>query len=267
MSFEAMRMYGIIGYPLYEKAFFSRDYIHYETVFIISAIVAAIAAYLIGSLNFALIISKLKYKDDIRKYGSGNAGMTNMMRTYGRAAGIFTFLGDILKGVFAVIIATLLMGEACGYIAGIGCILGHCYPVWYKFKGGKGVAVTAAMILCLEPLVFVMVLLIFIVCVAFTKYISLGSMMAALVYPLFLQSFYRVTHTVPNHFYIVISVCSIVITLLLLFMHRSNMKRLLDGKENKFSFKKKGTNSPVIEPTTESQTEKKRSMHHEDDED
>lgn len=223
-------------------------------------IAMAVLAYLLGSLNFAIIISKVKYGDDIRKYGSGNAGMTNMMRTYGRAAGIVTFIGDLSKSVVSVLIATLLMGEYCGYIAGLACILGHAFPVWYKFKGGKGVAVTAAMILTLEPFVFLTLLIVFVACVLLTRYISLGSMMSALVYPIMLKNFYRVTHPGVNGLPFIPAVASILTALMILFLHRENIKRLLKGQENKFSFKKKGTNNSV---STEEKNEK-RSLHHDD---
>lgn len=233
-----IRLFGLLGIKLG-----SVDGGVSSNFIIISAIVAAFIAYMMGSLNFAIIISRLKYHDDIRKYGSGNAGMTNMMRTYGRTAGIFTFLGDLLKGVAAVLLTKLLLGEACAYIAGVACILGHCFPCWYGFRGGKGVAVSAAMILCLEPLVFLLVLLTFLLVVSITRYISLGSIMAALVYPIALKAFYPPTHNYVFFLYPVIIICSILITVLILFLHRENMKRLLEGRENKFSFKKKGTQS------------------------
>ncbi len=229
-----IRMYGILGMQFANENGFSL------TVFLIGAVLMAVLSYLIGSLNFAIIISKLKYHDDIRKYGSGNAGMTNMMRTYGAAAGIFTFLGDLLKGVVAVLLAEFLFGEPCAYIAGLACILGHVFPCWYKFKGGKGVAVSAALILTLEPTVFIVVFVTFVLVVLLTRYISLGSIMAALVYPLALSKFYPITHKVA-FLYPVITVCSVIIALLIVYLHRENMKRLLAGKENKFSFKKKGT--------------------------
>ncbi|MBE6573070.1 MAG: glycerol-3-phosphate 1-O-acyltransferase PlsY [Ruminococcaceae bacterium] len=270
MTFTDLRIFGILGSP-YVKKIVENDVLEYSytnlseyvTRFIIVSVIMAIVGYLLGSLNFAIIISKVKYKDDIRKYGSGNAGMTNMMRTYGRAAGIVTFLGDILKAVVTVIIATLLMGEACGYIAGFACILGHCFPCWYKFKGGKGVAVTAAMILTLEPFVFLTVLIVFIACVAFTRYISLGSMMGALIYPIMLKNFYTFTHPNYHILYFVVMIVSILTALMILFLHRENMKRLLAGKENKFSFKKKGTNNQ----TTHTKSEEKKSLHHDDETD
>ncbi len=198
----------------------------------------AIGSYILGSLNFAIIISKLYFHDDIRNYGSKNAGMTNMMRTYGRAPAILTFLGDLFKGIIAVTATQILVGRSFAHIAMLFCILGHCFPVWYNFKGGKGIATAAACILCLEPFVFVILLLTFIIVVAFTKYISLGSIMALLMYPLTLNAF--LPHTgisIPG----IVMPCALVTALLIIYLHRSNMKRLLNHTENKFSFKKKGT--------------------------
>lgn len=255
MTFTEIRAFGIIG-----NSVASSDFVRY---FIIVSVAMAIAAYLLGSLNFAIIISRVKYKDDIRKYGSGNAGMTNMIRTYGTAAGVVTFLGDLLKAVVSVLIAMMLMGEVCGYIAGLACILGHAFPVWYNFKGGKGVAVTAAMILTLEPFVFLTLLIIFILTVLITRYISLGSMMAAFIYPIMLKNFYLVTHPGGYHpLYFIIIIVSIAVTFMIIFLHRENIKRLLKGQENKFSFKKKGTNNRTSEEKKEN-TEKK-SLHHDE---
>ena len=238
ITFNSIRAYGILGLKMAtDDGFIPGNFL------IIGTLIAVLISYMLGSLNFAIIISKLKYHDDIRKYGSGNAGMTNMMRTYGRVAGIFTFVGDLMKAVVAVLLTGMLLGEVSAHIAGLGCILGHSFPCWYGFKGGKGVAVSAAMILCLEPFVFLVVLATFILVVAVTRYISLGSMMAALMYPITLRAFYPHTHD-PRYYsslYFIILICSVLTALLVLFLHRENMKRLLDGKENKFSFKKKGT--------------------------
>jgi glycerol-3-phosphate acyltransferase PlsY len=113
-------------------------------------------------MNFALVISKLKYGDDIRKYGSGNAGMTNMMRTYGKAAAGLTLLGDALKAVVSAVIGYISLGEYGAYIAGLFCILGHMFPIYYKFKGGKGVVTVAISILMCDPLVFLILFILFI---------------------------------------------------------------------------------------------------------
>ena len=194
-------------------------------------LLCAVIAYILGSLNFGTIISKYKFKDDVRDHGSGGSGMTNMMRTYGRSAAAFTFFGDFMKSVISVLIATLLCGEMGGYVAGFFCAVGHAFPVFFKFKGGKSIAVSAGMILCLSPLVFAILIVIFVILVLGTKYISLGSIACMLIYPLILN---RLT---PNPNFIV-TVFSMLLAGLVIFLHRANIKRLLEGTENKFSFKK-----------------------------
>ncbi len=186
--------------------------------------------YLFGSFNFATFISKKKYNDDIREHGSGNAGMTNMMRTYGTKAAVFTLLGDILKAALACLLGYIVMGRAGAYVAGIGSIIGHTWPLYYNFKGGKGVATALAMILCTNPLVALLLLVLFVAIVAATKYISLGSIMCALIYPIILAKFGTLT--------IVELICCFLLVFMLVFNHRSNIKRLINNEENKFSFKK-----------------------------
>lgn len=200
--------------------------------------VGGIIAYFLGSLNFAVIISKVKFHEDIRKYGSGNAGMTNMLRTYGKAAAAFTLLGDAAKAAVSVMIGTLLCGEAGAYIAGICCVIGHSFPIYYGFKGGKGIVVTAMTILCLNWLAFVILFAIFVLLVATTKYLSLGSIIGMLLYPLMLNRLYPFTHggmsegAVP-------AIVSMLNAALVIWLHRENLKRLWKGNENKFSLKKK----------------------------
>ncbi|MGN1128044.1 MAG: glycerol-3-phosphate 1-O-acyltransferase PlsY [Candidatus Flemingiibacterium sp.] len=201
-------------------------------------VVGGVIAYFLGSLNFAVIISKYKFHDDIRRYGSGNGGMTNMLRTYGKSAAAFTMLGDAAKAAVSVMIGTLLCGEAGAYIAGFCCVLGHSFPVYYGFKGGKGIVVTAMTILCLDWLAFVVLFAIFVILVATTKFLSLGSIVGMLLYPLMLNRLYPYTHggmsegAVP-------AIVSLLNAALVIWLHRENIKRLMQGKENKFSLKKK----------------------------
>lgn len=199
--------------------------------------VGAVAAYLLGGLNFAIIISKYKFKEDIRTFGSGNAGMTNMLRTYGKAAAAFTLLGDMAKTALSVVIGTLLAGEAGAYIAGLFCVIGHSFPCYYGFKGGKGIVVTATTLLCLEPVVFLILFVIFALLVASTKYLSLGSIIGMLLYPVLLNRMYTFLNGKPEG--AVVAIVSVLNTLLVVWLHRENLKRLLNGTENKFSLKKK----------------------------
>ena len=215
----------------------------------ISVFVTMVAAYLLGSINFAIIISGKQYKQDIREFGSKNAGMTNMMRTYGKKAAGYTLLGDALKAVVSCIIGYTLIGHLGAYVAGLFCILGHIFPVYYKFKGGKGVVTTAIAILMCDPFVFLVLITIFVIIVAFTKYISLGSVICVMLCPILSDKFSRLLRGFPTPF----SAFAIVIAILVVFKHWTNIKRLLNGTESKFSFKK----SVKAPETTEAKEENK----------
>ncbi len=190
-----------------------------------------VAAYLLGSLNTAVIVSKVMYKDDIRKYGSGNAGFTNMMRTYGMKAAVITFVGDLLKTVLAVLLAWLLRGYMVAYIAGLACFIGHILPCFCQFKGGKGVVCAASMMLMLDLRIFLCLLAVFLVAVLVTKYISFGAILGAMVLPLLVD---RMSVT-PASWDVLIA---FVVAAIVVFKHRSNLKRIWNGTESKFSFKK-----------------------------
>ncbi len=212
-------------------------------LYVVIGIVIAVLGYFLGSLNFAVIISKLKFGEDIRTKGSGNAGATNMSRTYGKAAGIATLVGDILKTVLPVFLAKVLCGEIYGYLTGLFCALGHAFPCYYRFKGGKCVAVTAAALLVMEPFAFLLLALVFFVTVAGTKYVSVGSIFTALISPVIIHNFIQNRYG-SGHVGIVFL---IVQCLLVVFLHRENMKRLMNGKESKFSFKKKKDETNISE--------------------
>lgn len=194
----------------------------------------AVLGYLLGSINCAVVISKLKYGDDIRKHGSGNAGATNMSRTYGKSAAIATLLGDMLKTVAAITVARFLCGDVIAYMTGMFCVFGHAFPCYYGFKGGKGVAVTAAMALSLDPIVFLIAFAVFALMLLGTKYVSMASISAALMYPLILDNFMKMRYGHDDlRIVFVLTVCVLIV-----FLHRENIKRLLDGKENKFNLNK-----------------------------
>ncbi len=201
-------------------------------------VLCALIGYLLGSLNFALILSGKMYKDDIRKHGSKNAGTTNMMRTYGNKAAGLTILGDMLKAVVAVVIGALIMGLYYGgYAAALGCVVGHVFPVFFGFKGGKGVATAAAAILVLNPLAFLCVLGVFLLSVLLTRYISLGSVLGAAVFPLltFYTCFGNQTIASGSGFAFL---CAFIIAVIVIVKHHANLSRLAHGTESKFSFKK-----------------------------
>lgn len=212
-----------------------------STVFIIiAAAIIMICAYLLGSINFAIIISGRKYHEDIRAHGSKNAGMTNMMRTYGRTAAAFTLLGDALKAITACLFGYALIGQLGAYIAGVFCILGHVFPIFYRFKGGKGVVTAFATILMCDPFIFLILFLLFVLIVLFTKFISLGSILCMLLYPILLDRITRFvsrfsTGEASTSPYIIFTV---IIAAIIVVKHWGNIKRLSQGTENKFSFKK-----------------------------
>ncbi len=201
-------------------------------VALLALLFCAVVSYLLGSLNFAVIISRLFFHDDVRKYGSGNAGATNMVRTYGRAWGIVTFVCDGLKAVVAVFLSMLLMGEGGAYIAALFAILGHVFPVYYKFRGGKGVAVAAISILSLNPLVFLILVALFVTIVAVSKYISLGSIICAFFYPMLLNAF-----NTDKGF--IATTASVLLAVIVIATHKDNIKRLMSRTENKIGQKGK----------------------------
>ena len=223
-------------------------------LFIISVAVVIIAAYLLGSINFAIIISGKKYKQDIRDHGSKNAGMTNMMRTYGKKAAGLTLLGDALKAVAACLVGYVLIGSLGAYIAGLFCILGHIFPIFYRFKGGKGVVTTAVAILMCNPIVFAILFLLFVIIVLFTKYISLGSVVCVMLYPLLLDSISRIFTGSPTPYVVFAMITAVVVVV----KHWGNIKRLAEGKESKFSFKKsvKAPEEKTEQPVEENKEDK-----------
>ena len=202
-----------------------------------------LVSYLLGSVNFALVISKLFYHDDIRTHGSGNAGTTNMLRTYGGGAAAATFIGDGLKGVVAVILACVVFGgtfcaPAASYIAALFAIMGHIFPCFAKFRGGKGFATSFISILALNPVLFLILCFVFFPLVLGTHYVSLGSITTVWFYSLFLFSFGKTFNAGGD--WGVPALCALGIAILVTFSHRTNIKRLLNRTESKtYFFKKK----------------------------
>ena len=220
------------------------EYISFEVLpYVLCMIAIGVIGYYLGSINFGIILSKVKYKDDVRTHGSGNAGATNMLRTYGKGAAALTYLGDFLKAAISVLLGIIIGGEAFGYIAGFMCMLGHAFPIFYGFKGGKGVACASAVILFLEPVVFLICMFIFVVTVATTKYVSLGSVLALAMFPVIASSMYKILHFpgVSGEVFppFMATVMSIAMAVLVVYLHRKNMKRVMNKTENKISFKKK----------------------------
>ncbi len=228
--------------------------------------------YLLGSFNFGLIISKKKYNDDIRTHGSGNAGTTNMLRTYGKRAAILTLLGDMLKAALAVglgyLIAdinTVVTNPATGdsvrlvnhygaAIAGLFVMMGHMFPVFYKFKGGKGVATSAMVVLLISPISFLFCFVIFVIIVVGTKFVSLGSCMGMILYPIILKAFSGDQNPVAQ-------LAAVVMATLVVFMHRENLKRLLNGTESKLYFSKAKREAAAAEAAKKAEAAERGESH------
>src|SRR5260370_13806619 len=192
------------------------------------------AAYLLGAVPFGLLLAKLFGGADVRKAGSGNIGATNVARVVGPLAGILTLVFDTAKGTAAVWFASRVTNDSATWMmaAAFAVLLGHCFPVWLKFKGGKGVATALGVFLALSPLAAVSALLLFLLCVAYWRYVSLGSVAAAAAMPLLIYFFWAPHHAPP----IIINVGTLAIALLVIYKHDSNLQRLVEGTEPRFSF-------------------------------
>lgn len=198
-------------------------------------LLCSILPYLLGSLNAAIIVSKYRYHDDIRTHGSGNAGLTNMARVFGKQGALFTLLGDVAKQFVSVLIGIIVFGEIGAYFAGVFCMLGHIFPLYYHFRGGKGVLTAATMVLLIDWQVFLVTFALFVITVLITQYVSLGSIIGGFALPGIVYSSAVLRGTIPS---VSAMAFSIFIGLMLIFMHRSNIRRLFNGTENKFKFKK-----------------------------
>ena len=208
-------------------------------------IIVGIIAYLIGSINFSVLISKKMAGFDVREKGSGNAGTTNMLRSVGKKAAAITLICDILKGVISIVIAIIvgniaknLDRELLLQIAGIAVVLGHTFPIFFGFKGGKGVATSLGVLLMSNWQIGLICLVFAVVLMALTRMVSLGSCAAAVLFPvltLFINQHYTVlTDGKSGRVYFIYSV---ILAIIVLYNHRSNIKRILSGTENKLSFK------------------------------
>ena len=205
----------------------------------IECAIMAIIAYLIGSINFSVILSKKMAGFDVRDKGSGNAGTTNMLRTVGKKAAVITLICDILKGVIAILIA-MAFGKMFSdvnsalliQVAGVAVILGHTFPIFFKFKGGKGVATSLGVLIMSNWQIGLICLVFALILIILTQMVSVGSIAAAILYPV-LTLFIPQNYIVPGNYIIY----SIVLAVIIIFNHRENVKRLLNGTENRISFK------------------------------
>ncbi len=185
--------------------------------------------YLLGSISTGVVLSRLFAKTDIRSQGSGNAGTTNMLRILGRKMALFTFIGDMLKGIIAVFIGKWLVGGDLGGVLGVlGAVLGHFYPLYFGFKGGKGIATSFGSLLFVFPVEALLAFALFLVLVAVTHYVSVGSIAAAVALPVLVL----ITH--PDNAPVCVIVCCIGASVI--WRHRANIRRLLNHTENKLDF-------------------------------
>lgn len=192
-------------------------------------ILTLVIGYLLGSISTGVLLSRLVKNSDIRSQGSGNSGTTNMLRVHGRAMALSTFVGDILKGIIAVFVGKALVGGTLGGLLGVaGAVLGHSYPIFFGFKGGKGIATSFGSLLFVFPVQALLAFAVFLILVAVTHYVSVGSIAAAITLPLLIV----ITHFQEPTLWI-ITVC---IGASVVWRHRANIKRLMNHTENKLDF-------------------------------
>ncbi len=216
----------------------------------IELLILILIAYVVGSTPTSIIVSRLKYKEDIREHGSGNAGATNVFRTFGWKPALFVTVIDVFKGWLPSYVAGNLNSEtilfasnpdALMIIAGFAAVLGHTYTVFAGFKGGKGVGTLAGMLIALFPIALPICLLVFIITLISTGIVSLGSMLAASALPVTLYIVEGINTDVQVS--LTLRLFSLLIPLFVIFTHRSNIKRMMEGTENRFEkariFKKK----------------------------
>lgn len=194
-------------------------------------------AYLLGSIPFGLLLTKVFGGGDVRKAGSGNIGATNVARVAGPLPGILTLILDTAKGAAVVWLAAHFSNESATWmiIAALAALLGHCFPVWLKFRGGKGVATAAGVFLMLSPLALLGSVIVFVLVVGFWRYVSLASISAAAAMPLLIYFLWAPHHAPP----LAITFGALAAAVLIIYKHDANIQRLAEGEEPKFSLSKK----------------------------
>lgn len=223
---------------------------------IVAILLCCLIGYFLGSINFAIIISK-KYKhDDVRKHGSKNAGATNMLRTYGKKSALWTFVGDFLKAIIACLLGGMCWGHNGMYLAGLFCVIGHIFPIFYKFKGGKGVATIAGVMMTCNIGAFLVIFVLYAGVFFASKFVSLASIMCAFMYPFILQRMDILFNITPD----IHIIFAFAMSVLVIIKHIPNIKRILNQTEPKtYLFKK---NKPEQSPSPK---KSKKSLHNEDD--
>ncbi|WP_027134386.1 glycerol-3-phosphate 1-O-acyltransferase PlsY [Geminicoccus roseus] len=192
-------------------------------------LLALLAGYLAGSIPFGLIVTRMAGAGDIRAIGSGNIGATNVLRTGRKGLALATLLADAAKGALPVLLAMAWFNRDVALVVGLGAVLGHCFPAWLKFKGGKGVATAAGVVLALSPLTLLAALLVFLAAVIATRFVSLGSVLASVTAALVA---YMIGDPQAAFLFALIGI-------IVILKHHQNIGRLVRGEENKVSFSKK----------------------------
>lgn len=211
-------------------------------------LISAVVSYLLGSLDFAIIVTKLFTKEDIREKGSGNAGATNVLRSHGKKLAALTALGDVGKSVVSVLLAWFVWFPLCGepelgyeggFVAGAACVLGHMYPIFFGFRGGKGVLTVLGLLLVLDPVVALIGLAVFALTVALSKMVSLGSILAGVSLCISIFIHLKFIDQESTQAIVYCTGMIIFVVSLAIMKHSSNIKRILNGTENKIGSKKK----------------------------
>ncbi|HIZ15983.1 MAG TPA: glycerol-3-phosphate 1-O-acyltransferase PlsY [Firmicutes bacterium] len=236
-----------------------------KVIVLLVFLAAGVIAYLLGSINFAIIYTRAFANIDVRDVGSGNAGMTNAFRAGGKYSGILTFVCDFAKTIAAVAIGRYAVFALLNYlpqtqqiastidpvygafICGVCCLLGHLYPLYFGFRGGKGVVTSAAMVLLIDWRVFLIIIAVFLICFAISRIVSLSSIAAAVALPIVTYFIYDFTHAASTYTYSPFNMgqknfealFALIIAAIVIIKHRENIKRILKGEEKKMSFKKK----------------------------
>jgi glycerol-3-phosphate acyltransferase PlsY len=234
--------------------------VDYLKFFLLPAVAVAVIGYLLGSISSSIIFTKKFSNTDIRTMGSGNAGMTNVLRSVGAKAAVYTSILDFAKCAVSSLIGRQVFQYICNansapsyliqygiLIAGFACVLGHIYPLYFDFRGGKGILSTAAMMLILDWRIFVFAVFVFVVTLLATKIISISSIFAAISFPIsaFLTTYYdyftksSAFGELPVSYMIVVTAFALVFAALLVYKHKANIIRLKNGTEKKVSVKHK----------------------------
>ena len=194
---------------------------------VLAYLAIVVIAYLLGSISTGMLVSKAMGRPDLHKVGSGNTGATNALRTMGKKGGAIVFAGDVVKALLACLVGRLWMGQNGALLAGLFVILGHNWPVFFGFKGGKGVATLVGAVLGIHPITVLLCFGIWFIVLMITHYVSLSSMIAGCCFPIFVLLSPKINHSVP------LVVFSFVIAALLIWTHRKNIDRLKKGTESK----------------------------------